>query len=577
MRTCLTAVCWIALMSVVPAQVGAQPEARPIAPRPPPAPNAAATAGTEARAEMLRQRVEALRSGRDATIGGGNAEARALIAGLYEARGFAPLWAEPARERALLRAIDDSATHGLDPRDYHAAALRAAPPAADARAAAARELLLTDAFVRLAYHLHFGKVDPRTLQSRWNFSRTLGGVDPAAALARLVADPDPAAALERLAPSLPAYAQLRPVLAALRDVERQGGWPRVPDGPALKAGATGARVAALRARLAAGGDLPPGARTAGGGEPDTDTAQAAFDDALAEAVRRFQARHGLEADAVVGRATLAALNVPVAARIDQVRANLERLRWVARDLVGDHLLVDIAGFEATLWLDGEPAWRSRVIVGRAYRRTPEFRSTMEYLVLNPEWTVPPTILRDDVLPRVLRSPDYLRRQQMRLLDRQGRLVDPATVDWAALRARPETFPYRVVQAPGPDNALGRIRFAAPNEHLVFLHDTPARELFERPVRAFSSGCIRVERPLELAVLLLDDDQHWGPQQIAAAIDSGRTRTVPVRRRVPLLLLYLTARAGDDGRPEFRPDLYQRDPPIVRALAAPFRFAPVARR
>ena len=165
---------------------------------------------------------------------------------------------------------------------------------------------------------------------------------------------------------------------------------------------------------------------------------------------------------------------------------------------------------------------------------------------------------------------------MRLLDRQGRVVDAATVDWTAVRARPDAFPYRIVQAPGPDNALGRIRFTAPNEHLVFLHDTPARELFERPVRAFSSGRIRVEHPLELAALLLDDAERWGPEQIAAAIDGGRTRTVPVRRLVPLLLLYHTARAGDDGRPEFRLDLYGRDAPIVRALAAQFRFAPVAR-
>jgi len=294
-------------------------------------------------------------------------------------------------------------------------------------------------------------------------------------------------------------------------------------------------------------------------------------------VRRFQARHGLAVDGVVGRATLAALNVPVAARIDQVRANLERLRWVARDLVGDHLKVDIAGFEASLWLDGREAWRSRVIVGRAYRRTPEFRSTMEYLVLNPEWVVPPTILRQDVLPRVLRDRGYLARQGMRLVDRGGRVVSPAEVDWDAVRAAPGAFAYRIVQAPGPDNALGRIRFMAPNEHLVFLHDTPARELFERPVRAFSSGCIRVERPLELAALLLADAERWSEAQIAAALDEGRTRTLPVRRRVPLLLLYHTARAGEHDRPEFRTDLYGRDPPIVRALGAPFRYAPVARR
>ena len=551
---------WLALATCL-ALIGALPTA-----------SWAASVGAAPPREALRERVEEMRSER---APGGDAQraARALIASLYEARGFEPLWADPARAASLRRAIDASATHGLDPRDYHAPALDLTPKPADERALAQRELLLTDALVRLAYHLHFGKADPRSLQPSWNFARTLGGADPAAALAQLASAPDPAAALERLAPSLPAYVGLRRVLAALRETERHGGWTPVPLGPKLDIGMNesrdSSRLAALRQRLAESGDLL------------TTVADAAaptvlFDTALADAVQRFQTRHGLETDGIVGRATLAALNVPVAARIDQVRANLERLRWVARDLVGDHLVVDIAGFEARLWLDGREAWRSRVVVGRPYRRTPEFRSTMEYLVLNPEWGVPPTILHNDVLPRVLRDHGYLARQRMRLIDRSGRVVAPASVDWEAVRQRPDAFPYRIVQASGPDNALGRIRFMAPNEHLVFLHDTPARELFERPVRAFSSGCIRVERPHELAVLLLDDAQRWGAQQLTEAIDGGRTQTLPVRRRVPLLLLYHTARAGDDGRPEFRADLYGRDAPIVRALAAPFRFSQVAK-
>ena len=543
-----------------------------------PAASPAASAGAAPPREALRERVEALRSESDP---GGEAHraARALIAGLYEARGFEPLWTDAGRVASLRRAVDASVTHGLDPRDYHAPALDLSPVPGDGRALAQRELLLTDALVRLAYHLHFGKADPRSLQPSWNFARTLGGADPAAALAQLASAPDPAAALERLAPSLPAYADLRRVLAVLRETERRGGWTQVPAGPKLEAGMTersdDPRLVALRQRLAESGDLAD-ASTAAPGHADG-APNGLFDAALAEAVQRFQARHGLEIDGVVGRATLAALNVPVAARIDQVRANLERLRWVARDLVGDHLLVDIAGFEARLWLDDRETWRSRVVVGRPYRRTPEFRSTMEYLVLNPEWVVPPTILRNDVLPRVLRDRRYLARQRMRLIDRAGRIVDPAGVDWEAVRQRPGAFPYRVVQASGPDSALGRMRFMAPNEHLVFLHDTPARELFERPVRAFSSGCIRVERALELAVLLLDDAERWSAQQLAETLDDGRTQTLPLRRRVPLLLLYHTARAGDDGLPAFRPDLYGRDAPIVRALAAPFRFAPVARR
>ena len=518
-------------------------------------------------AEALRDRVERLRTRGDDRIGAGSAAARALIASLYERNGFAPFWADPARVRELLAVIEASATHGLDPRDYHAEQL-AGGPVADAslaergRAPAERDLLLTDAALRLAYHLYFGKADPRTLQQGWNFSRSLDGTDPADALGKLLAAPDPAAALEALAPRLPLYRDLRGALAQLRELERRGGWPRVSDGPKLERGSTGLRVRQLQERLHASGELP----AAAGG--------AVFDEELQAALRRFQTRHGLEADGVAGRATLAALNVSVTERVEQVRANLERLRWVGRELAGDYLLVDIAGFGAQLWLNDALAWQARVVVGRPFRTTPEFRAPMKYLVLNPEWNVPPTILREDVLPNVIRDPAYLSRHRMRVLDRGGRIVEPATIDWQHYRGQPRSFPYQVVQAPGQDNPLGGIKFMFPNEHSVYLHDTPARGLFDRTVRAFSSGCIRIDKPLELAVLLLDDEQRWSAQQLADAIASGATQTVPVRRMVPVMLLYFTAVAGPDGELQFRTDLYDRDRPIIRALAAPFRFAPV---
>jgi murein L,D-transpeptidase YcbB/YkuD len=220
------------------------------------------------------------------------------------------------------------------------------------------------------------------------------------------------------------------------------------------------------------------------------------------------------------------------------------------------------------------AWQARVVVGRPYRTTPEFRAPMKYLVLNPEWNVPPTILREDVLPKAIRDPAYLPRQQMRVLEAGGRPVDPTTIDWQRYRSQPRSFPYQIAQAPGRDNPLGGIKFMFPNEHSVYLHDTPTRALFDRTTRAYSSGCIRIESPLELAVLLLDDPLHWNRQQLEEAIATERTQTVPVRRTVPVMLLYFTASVGTDGELQFRPDLYNRDRPIIEALAAPFRFAPV---
>jgi len=516
-------------------------------------------------AEALRFRVEQLRAGQDVRIDGARIAARTLIPEFYERRAFRSAWDRPARAEAMLAVVDASRDHGLDPADYHAETLRrivSAGPPSDARAAADRELVLTDALVRLAYHLRFGKVNPRELYPDWNFTRALGAIDPAQALEAAIAAPDLRAAIEAYAPQLPQYRALQAGLAAHREIAVRGGWPAVTTGPTLKPGVSDARVAALRERLAASGDLPADAAA----EPN------GFDSSLEDAVKRFQSRHGLAADGAVGRKTIAALNVDVARRIEQIRVNLERARWVAQDLTGDFLVVDIAGFDAALYLDGERVWHSRVVVGRPYRRTPVFRATMKYLVLNPTWTVPPTILREDVLPRVAKDPAYLARNRMHVVDDRARPVDAARVDWPQYPARP--FPYQIVQDPGDDNALGRIKFMFPNSHSVYLHDTPARALFDRTERTYSSGCIRIERPIELAALLLADAERWSAERVREAIATGETRTVLVRREVPVLLLYFTAAPNGAGGIGFRPDVYDRDGPVRAALGRPFAFSPV---
>jgi murein L,D-transpeptidase YcbB/YkuD len=526
-------------------------------------------AAADAVAESLRLRVEQLRGSQEVRIEGAPIAARRLIAELYEQRGFRPAWTRAGQAEALRELVEASRGHGLDPADYHARALESlassAGPATlpDPRRAAERELLLTDALIRLAYHLRFGKVNPRELYPDWNFARSLGAIDPVRAVDAAIASDDLRAAVETYAPQLEIYARLRDALARYRAIAAAGGWPMVPAGPALGPGLRDARVVALRARLAASGDAtaerPP--------DPDL------FDEALEAAVRRFQARHGLASDGVAGRRTLGELNVDVGRRIDQIRVNLERLRWVAQDLAGDYLLVDIAGFSARLHLGGRLAWSSRIVVGRPYRETPAFRATMRAVVFNPTWTVPPTILKEDLLPKLVDDPGYLERNRMGVVDRSGQPVDAARLDWRQYQSRP--FPYRIVQAPGGDNPLGGIEFVLPNPHAVYLHDTPARGLFEKPERAFSSGCIRMERALELAVLLLDDPERWSAEAIGAAIAAGERRTVPVKRRVPVMLLYFSAAAEEDGPVHFRPDLYDRDPRVLAALSAPFRFSPVA--
>jgi murein L,D-transpeptidase YcbB/YkuD len=522
------------------------------------------TGAADPTTESLRGRVEQLRGGREVAIDGARVAARQLIPEFYERRAYRPAWTRPEQAAALLELIEHSSTHGLDPADYHVSALRRLlrDPPADAAIVADRELLLTDALIRFAYHLHFGKADPRALYAGWTFTRSLGAIDPVPALEAALAAPRLDAALERYAPQLPAYRNLQQALARLRAIEAAGGWPQLAPGPALKPGMSEPRVRALRQRLIASGDMASDATSDAEG----------FDPALEAAVRSFQQRHGLDADGVVSRRMIEALNVRAAHRIGQIRVNLERLRWVAQDLAGDYLIVDIAGFSARLYLDGRLAWTSRTIVGRPYRKTPVFRATMQYMVLNPTWTVPPTILKQDVVPKVAKDPGYLARNHMQVLDADGHAIDPTRIDWA--HSRKSGLPYQIVQSPGAYNALGQMKFMFPNSHAVYLHDTPSRELFDKAGRAFSSGCIRLERPLELAVLLLGDPEHWDAPALRAAIESGVTRTLPLKRQVPVMLLYFTAEADANGIARFNPDLYGRDAGVLAALDAPFRFTPV---
>ena len=329
----------------------------------------------------------------------------------------------------------------------------------------------------------------------------------------------------------------------------------MPDGPTLKPGMRDLRVPTIAARLAATGDLVLGA---------IDETSQDYDEVLARAVQRFQARHGLATDGVLGPSTHAALAVPVAERVEQLRINLERARWVFNELNGDYVSVNIAAFRLDLVRGGNVQWTTRVVVGQPYRRTPVFKSTMRYLVFNPTWTVPSTIFLKDLLPEQRRNPEYLPSRNIDIFDANEARIDPATIDWAARR----NFPFRFVQRPGPTNALGRVKFMFPNAQFVYLHDTPSRDLFSRSSRAFSSGCIRVEHPLELARQLLGPG--WTEQRIAELIAAGNTETVFLGQPIPVMLLYSTVEVDADGRVYFWPDVYARDAAVKAGLDAPFR-------
>ena len=525
---------------------------------------ARAEAQDDAIREVLRSRVEALRETGRLDVRGSRIASAIVLPDVYERRGFRPAWRDTRTVEQLVRAIRDAAADGLDPRDYHQALLErlrgevAASGQSDAVLLAEYDLLLTDALVRLGYHLMFGKVDPERADPNWNMAREIHGFQPALEIQRVLDAGDVYQALEREKPGHQVYTGLKRELARYRQIEAARGWPLLPAGPTLRVGAADARVPTLKRRLQATGDLVTGGQ-------DTSTR---YDSALAAAVRGFQERMGLGDDGVLGEGTRSALNVPVGKRIQQIRLNLERGRWVLHHLDSTFVVVNIAGYSVAYVRDGRTVWRSRAVVGLPYRRTPIFRDSITYLVFNPTWTVPPGILARDMLPRLKRGGIRALPEGMRVLDRSGRRVDASRIDWSAYSA--SSFPFTLRQDPGPANALGMVKFMFPNRYLVYLHDTPSRELFDESARAFSSGCIRVERPFELAELLLAD-ANWNSDSIAGAVGTRRIRTVNLRRPTPVLLLYWTAWADDEGRVNFRPDIYQRDVRLARALDEPFRF------
>jgi murein L,D-transpeptidase YcbB/YkuD len=308
-------------------------------------------------------------------------------------------------------------------------------------------------------------------------------------------------------------------------------------------------------RLAVTGELPAG----------SDQRSKHFDAPLKQAVIAFQSHHELDADGIVGKQTIAAMNVPVEKRINQLRVSLERLRWVNQEAADTLVAVNIAGYRVYFYRDGELAWTTRAMVGKSYRRTPVFRGDIAYMEFNPTWTIPPGIMRNDTLPAIKRDPNYLASKNIRVIDRNGQYVDPATVNWNQYS---KGVPYTLRQDPGPWNSLGTVKFIFPNKHFVFLHDTPHRELFDRPERAFSSGCIRVEDPLSLAELLLDDPAKYSKADLQAIVDSRQTQRINLANKVPVVILYLTAITAPDGKVKFLRDVYDKDQKVLDALNGP---------
>jgi len=476
------------------------------------------------------------------------------VAEFYALRSFRAAWTNDSDVAQLLKSLNDTQADGLDPADFRIENLIRAQASIQAGATtpaqrANFDIAATRTYITALLQLRRGKVDPSRLDIHWNFDPV--DVDPREDVKGFfdaLDSHDIARAFEQAPPQDAIYGRLREGLANLRRVRDAGGWPLIPAGQVLKPGMVDASIAVLRARLTASGYLD---------EPMTTRVD--YDEAVTAAVRKFQAEQYLAVDGSVGGATLAALNTPIEARIDQVRVNMERARWLLYKLQGTFVVVDIAGYKVALYRDGKAIWRSRVQVGKPFRSTPVFQSEITYITFNPTWTVPSTILTNDILPKILKNPHYLDANLIRVLDRQGVVIDPSTVDWH----NPRGITLR--QDAGPDNSLGQVVIRFPNDYAIYLHDTPHRDLFAQTRRATSSGCIRVENPLQLVELLFNDPIRWNSAAIQTQLANGKTENIRLPVKVPVLLAYWTVDLSDDGRVTFKPDVYGHDKAVLQAL------------
>jgi L,D-transpeptidase YcbB len=489
----------------------------------------------------------------------------------YETRAYLPAWIDAQGLRpaalAMARSIREAPDDGLSADDYHLAVIEQLlteiepvpfPPALEkAGLWADLDLVLSDGFLLLGAHLAVGRVDPETLHPDW--ISTPPGIDMLALLHASTGDIPVDTILDDLKPYHRGYAELRLALQQMRRAVDQGGWPRIEEGPKLEPLGRDPRVPVLRRRLQLSGELTEEI----GPEADPER----FSDDLVQALRRFQERHGLDPDGVMGRQTMAALNVTAEARARQVELNMERWRWLPADLGRRYIAVNTADFRLEIIENGLTVLEMSVVVGRPARRTPVFSALMTYMVLNPYWTVPPTIAGEDILPRLKAGENYLQEHGMRLFkgwDSAAVELDPQTVDWTLYSKR--RFPFQLRQDPGPQNALGNFKFMFPNKFAVYLHDTPQRDLFRKVQRDFSSGCIRVEDAPALAAYLLKDNPGWSETRIRSAVrENNGERVIIIRNPIPVHLMYQTSWVSRDRRLHFRNDIYGRDKALDSAL------------
>jgi L,D-transpeptidase YcbB len=476
---------------------------------------------------------------------------RASLDTYYGKNGGPIYWANTGRMTAFLQRLARAHFDGLNPDDYPGSSLQGLRDSIDpddAAALAKAELYFSSFFIAYAADLKVGRVSPQNVDP--HLFRNRKTIDALRVLTDMSKEGDPGKFLASYEPKNNHYQVLKRILRAYTTVIEQGvAWPVIAQGAALKPGQSDPRLGKVRELLAFTGDYEG---------PENGSPK--YDPALVDAVQKFQLRHGLEAKGVFGKQTVFAMNVSPEERRRQIILNMERWRWMPDDLGREHFLVNIAAFELQWVSNNHTVERMNVVVGAVATQTPEFSDELEYAELNPTWTVPYSIATKEMLPKLKTNP-YAYAEDFDVFA-NGKLANWDGINWAAYGGG--KFPFTFRQRPGPKNALGRVKFMLPNKHNIYLHDTPAKDKFASTTRAFSHGCIRLSRPVDLAYKLLGEKNGMSPAMIEAVWAGNRTTQVKFPQKIPIHIVYATAFATDNGI-EFRSDVYGRDRKLYAAL------------
>ncbi len=509
--------------------------------------------------ESIREHMGKLIDHQTVDLDGQKIIGNSVLLNLYKNVDFQPVWSEAQNRKDLIKILEDSHYEGLNPKDYHIDYLKeyeeltegdlSIEPDLTARS----DIFMTNAILTYAHHLIQGKVHPVQLDPNWNYSyRPLPDSAEFLLLKRLKSQ-TLEKGIDNIRSDLPMYQRLRYWFAHYDSLKRTGGtidkieYPGKP----LRLGDSSAMVASIKRQLANYGYSFP---TLGHNK---------FGNELEEVLKEFQRHYGLQDDGIAGKNTFEALNMSIDERLDVLRVNMERCRWINNDLPKEFLLVNIADYQLYIFRNRKIDYHSRVVVGKEHHETPIFTSKIQYVVFNPTWTLPYSIASKEILPHLKRDSHYLQNRNMTLL-KGGSEIDPNHVDFSQYSER--YFPYTIRQEPGPHNALGRMKFIFPNHFSVYLHDTPSKSYFEQSQRAFSHGCVRVQNPQILAEQLLGNKGFDGAK-ISDVLKSEKTQTVYLKEPMPVMLMYWTCyESKRDGRMYFYRDIYGRDSKILHELS-----------